>query len=168
MRLDDLLKEYGETLTAPVADFSAILADSRRRRRQRWMVGLVGLAAAACACWMLLAPRAPRRVEEQNIAPIAAASTPVAAKTVPAAGRRPARARRPIAREETDFVALAETSMLPKPQTYQVVRVSVSGERLFALGVLRPNQSIQPRMVADVLLGDDGIARAVRVMANEY
>lgn len=66
------------------------------------------------------------------------------------------------------FVAIAETRMLQQPQIYQVLRVSVSGQRLMALGVLRPNQVMRSTMMADVLLGDDGMARAIRVVGNEY
>ncbi len=67
----------------------------------------------------------------------------------------------------TGFVALAETRMLPEPRLLQLLRINVSGERLAALGVLAPNQAVSPRMTAEVLLGDDGMARAVRVVANE-
>jgi hypothetical protein len=168
MKLDDLLKEYGETLTAPVADFGAVLAESRRRRNRKWMAGVVGLAAAACLVWMLRMPKAAPVVAVASARP--APVVEVAKLSTPGviAVSRPVMRRAAPVREELRFVEIASTSLLPQPQNYRIVRVSVNGERLMALGVLRPNQTIQPQMLADVLIGDDGIARAVRVMAKEY
>ena len=168
MKLDDLLKEYGETLTAPVADFGAVLAESRRRRNRKWMAGVVGLAAAACLVWMLWVPKATPRVAVSSARPVPLVETAKIATPVVAAQSRPVRRRVAPLREEIRFIEIAATSLLPQPQNYRIVRVSVNGERLMALGVLRPNQTIQPQMLADVLIGDDGIARAVRVMANEF
>ena len=167
MKLDGLLKEYGETLTTPIPDFAALMAAARRRKQRAWIGGLAGLAAAACLAWMLWLPK----VEEVRV-PVEGASAPVMA-SVPAAivvapKLRAVRRATPPVREETGFVAIAETRMLPQPQTYQVLRVSVSGQRLMALGVLRPNQVMSPTMTADVLMGDDGMARAVRVVGNDY
>jgi hypothetical protein len=170
MKLDGLLKEYGETLTAPIPDFAALMAESRRRKQRVWVGALAGLAAAACMAWMLWMPKT-----EAVRAPVEIETTPVVA-SVPAPALAPVLAPKlravkrtaPVVREESDFVAIAETRMLPQPQSYQVLRVSVSGQRLMALGVLRPNQLMRPTMTADVLLGDDGMARAVRVVGNEY
>lgn len=171
MKLDGLLKEYGETLTVPIPDFPALMAEARRRKQRAWIGSLAGLAAAACVAWMLWLPK----VEEVRV-PVAVATAPVMA-SVPSGivaldvivpKLRAVRRVAPPVREETGFVAIAETRMLPQPQSYQVLRVSVSGQRLMALGVLRPNQVMSPMMTADVLMGDDGMARAVRVVGNEY
>ncbi len=166
MKLDGLLKEYGETLTTPIPDFAALVAEARRRKQRTWIRTLSGLAAAACLAWVIWIPK-PAAVKVRK----APAIEPVAAsRPVEVAALKPRRVRRlpsPV-REETGFVAIAETRMLPQPQAYQVLRVSVSGQRLMALGVLRPNQVVYPTMMADVLMGDDGMARAVRVVENEY
>lgn len=168
MKLDDLLKEYGETLTAPVADFGALLEESRRRRNRKWIARAAGLAVAACLAWMLWAPKVASPVDVVSVERMPTVVAEPVATPATTAVSRPVVRRVVPRREEVRFIAIAETSMLPQPQNFQVVRVSVSGERLLALGVLRPNQMIQARMVADVLMGDDGIARAVRVVANEY
>ncbi len=170
MKLDGLLKEYGETLTAPIPDFAALMAESKWRKQRAWIGSLAGLAAAASVAWILLMPKA-----EAVRVPVVAVGAPVMASApavvinpvAPPRLRTVRRAASPV-REESGFVAIAETRMLPQPQTYQVLRVSVSGQRLMALGVLRPNQVMLPIMIADVLLGDDGLARAVRVVGNEY
>ena len=78
MKLDGLLKEYGETLTAPIADFGALMAESRRRKQRVWIGSLTGLAAAACVAWMIWMPKT-----EVVRAPIEIATTPVVA-SVPA------------------------------------------------------------------------------------
>ena len=169
MKLDGLLKEYGETLTAPIPDFAALMAESRRRKRRVWIASLSGLAAAACAAWMLWTPKVEHVQKPVEVAPAVAATAPVEV-AVPVVARkfRPVKKSAPVMREEARFVSIAESQMLPQPQAYQVLRVSVSGQRLMALGVLRPNQVVRPMMTADVLLGDDGMARAVRVLGNEY
>jgi hypothetical protein len=166
MKLDGLLKEYGETLTAPIPDFAALVVEARRRRQRAWMASFAVLAAAACLAWMFWMPKAePVRVPAEAVAAPLVATVPVEVVTPKLRTVR----RKPVPpREEAGFIAIAETRMLPQPQTYQVLRVSVSGQRLMALGVLRPNQLVQPTMMADVLMGDDGMARAVRVLANEY
>lgn len=168
MKLDELLKEYGETLTAPVADFGALLAESRRRRNRKWMAGVVGLAAAACLVWMLRVPKAAPAVADSSARPAPLVETAKIATPVVAAVSRPVLRRAVPVREEVRFIEIAATSLLPQPQHFQIVRVSVSGERLMALGVLQPNQRMRSRMVADVLMGEDGIARAVRVLSNEF
>jgi hypothetical protein len=166
MKLDGLLKEYGETLTAPIPDFAALMTVARRRRQRAWMASFAGLAAAACLAWMLWMPK----VEAVRV-PVEAVAAPLVARApveVVTPKLRNVRRKPAPAREEAGFIAIAEMRMLPQPQTYQVLRVSVSGQRLMALGVLRPNQLMRPTMMADVLMGDDGIARAVRVVGNEY
>ncbi len=167
MKLDGLVKEYGETLTAPIPDFAAVLAESRRRKQRRWIGSLTGMAAAASVAWILWLPK-PAEVKVTVAPVVASLPLELAAPAVVAPKLRAVhRAAVPV-REETGFVAIAEMRMLPQPQTYQVLRVSVSGQRLMALGVLQPNQVMRPTMMADVLLGDDGMARAIRVVGNEY
>ncbi len=169
MKLDGLLKEYGETLTTPIPDFAALLAESKRRKRRVWVGSLSALAAAACVAWMLWLPKVEHVQVPLAVAPAIVASAPAeVAAPVVARNLRPAKKSAPPVREEFGFVSIAESGMLPQPQGYQVLRVSVSGQRLMALGVLRPNQVMRPTMTADVLLGDDGMARAVRVLGSEY
>ena len=176
MKLDGLLKEYRESLpVAPALDFEALKKREQRKSNSWWVLGL---AAAACLAMIWMWPQAvkrelPVRVVVKNEAPVQVAITapvPVAKRAVHVArpGRRsvPQRLKSQVEVED-GFVALGASSMLPRPDTFQVLRVSVSGPRLAALGVLRPDQPVSNTMTADVLLGDDGMARAIRVVANE-
>lgn len=166
MKLQELLEEYRQSLPVNGApSFEALL--QREKRRKAWRISIgAALAAAACLAGVLFWPR-PVPVPQE--APVAIAIQPLeAAQPTPPA---PVRRTRPKRARGLDavagFVAIAETSMLPQPATFQVLRVSVSGQRLAALGVLRPDQLVRAEMTADVLLGDDGMARAIRVVANE-
>jgi hypothetical protein len=171
MKLQELLEEYRDSLpSAEAPAFEALLR--QEKKRQGWRIWLsAGLAAAACLVAVLAWPAREQTVPvglpqiAEAPAPVEVARVEAAAPVVKRAGKRRARAK--ATEELAGFVAIAETSMLPQPTMFQVLRVSVSGPRLAALGVLRPNQMVSPTMTADVLLGDDGMARAIRVVANE-
>jgi hypothetical protein len=62
------------------------------------------------------------------------------------------------------FVALTEYTTLPAPDTVHLVRVNISGQRLLTLGVLNAGSPIPDRLLADVLVGNDGMPRAIRVL----
>ncbi|MEJ1935179.1 hypothetical protein WDZ92_33710, partial [Nostoc sp. NIES-2111] len=69
--------------------------------------------------------------------------------------------------ERATFVALAEMDMLPEPRVYQVVRVSVDEARLVGLGLREARLASGRQVAAQVLLGEDGIARAIRVLGED-
>jgi len=171
VKLDGLLKEYRDSLpVAPPMDFEA-LSKQHGWKSQGWW--LAGLAAAAMLAMVWMWPQAAKPPIVRDIAavmPEAVAETPreaLAANAPPIFARRAkSSARRPLEDVE-GFVAIGEPGMLPQPAMFQVLRVSVSGPRLAALGVLRADQPVSNTMTADVLLGDDGMARAIRVVANE-
>jgi hypothetical protein len=166
MKLNDLMSEYRESLGTPVApDFDALLRQQRRKTGRTWLVAMSAVAAAIAAVVFWPRPEVVRPVPPSE--PSVAVVRHVPEVTAPVARRRAAAPRRLVRDEMAGFVAIAETSMLPRPQMLQVLRVNVSGNRLAALGVLRPDQTMRPSMMADVLLGDDGMARAIRVVANE-
>jgi len=129
----------------------------------------LAVAAAAAIAVVLLRPSPKVVAVVPPVTPaVEAVATIKAEVEVPRPVVRRALAPRRVVRNDvTGFVAIAETSMLPEPRMLQVLRMNVSGNRLAALGVLRPDQMMRPNMMADVLLGDDGMARAVRVVANE-
>lgn len=176
MKLHELLKEYGESMPATeMPSFEDLCRREKQRHARRWMA-LAGLAAAAClVAAIVLRPEAqPAR----QLATLPASQAPAPVLVTRSEPEQPLRATdgvrrktvsRPVVRvrEETGFVALAGSSMLPEPAMFQVLRVSISGTRLAALGVVRPDQLVSSTMTADVLVGDDGMARAVRVVANE-
>ncbi len=172
MKLDSLLKEYRDQISpAPVVDFEALLNQDAASTRQRKVMTFVGLAIAASLAGFLFFP-ATSATPSTPIAQLAANvgtlyDPPKVVTPAPLRERRLPKRRVQQREMLTGFVALAETRMLPEPRLLQLLRVNVSGDRLAALGVLAPNQAVSPRMTAEVLVGDDGMARAVRVVANE-
>lgn len=172
MKLDSLLKEYRDQLSpAPVVDFEDLIQRDAARKSQIKLMAFVGLALAASIAGFLLFPGATVAPTNPGAAVAANVGTlydpPEVVAPVPAPERRFPKRKAQQREMLTGFVALAETRMLPEPRLLQLLRVNVSGERLAALGVLAPNQAVSPRMTAEVLVGDDGMARAVRVVANE-
>jgi hypothetical protein len=170
MKLDDLLNQYREELDETAAPELGHLFEEPVRpaatRYSRWFA-LAGLAAAsvALAIWLRPAPA--------SIPPPLARAVPTKPIEVPLIAAPPARlATRRAPRPEPQiqiapFVAIAETEMLPEPRLYQVVRVSVDEERLVGLGLRDARLRPGTKVAAQVLLGDDGIARAIRVLGEE-
>ncbi len=64
----------------------------------------------------------------------------------------------------TDFIAL---SFLPATESGQVVRVKVPRSMLVSLGVTTRVEKNSELVNAEIILGDDGAARAIRFLANE-
>lgn len=177
MKLNDLLNAYRAELDAaqpPKLDhlFEEPVAVARRSRAPWYAFG--GLAAAA-ALALVYWPKAPDAVivpapvlEQARIA-----SVPEAEPRLVEAVHAPERARKPIQTsrrpqvERTTFIALAEMDMLPEPRVYQVVRVSVDEARLVGLGLSDARPARGRKIAAQVLLGEDGIARAIRVLGEE-
>ena len=183
MKLDDLLAEYSATLRPPGDPCGLPPLEELTRQAQRSGRGWWWASGAAAALVLVLA--APRAAREQPRMSGPAAQPPLhelarsaspAARPAPAVSLRPAsvrlKRRRPtLPAEPPDqpFVPLIENSMLPAPALFQLVRVSVRPERLAELGIAwRRGGSTSAGLVdAEVLLGDDGIARAVRVPGAE-
>jgi hypothetical protein len=171
MKLDELLGEYRESLprAMPVA-FDEVLRRRRHQRQMQW--GAIGAALALAASlvlvlWRPAAPvvpplEQPRAMATSNeVLPAPAEHAQESPRLAPQ--RAPSRPRILMG----GFVALASNHLLPEPELYQILRVSVSGPRLAALGVVKPQQVLSETMTADVLLGDDGLARAIRVVGAE-
>ena len=186
MKLDDLLAEYGAALSSAESEglppFEELQAKRRRPVRVCPPVRVWWLAAAAAglALWLVSPrPERPPMVKSARAQPELVRVQPeVALRPLAAPALRPPRRRgltskvtaapRPAPRRESAFVALAENSMLPKPAFVQMVRVGVRPERLAELGVAWRGQAAPDGLVgAEVLLGDDGIARALRVLNQE-
>jgi hypothetical protein len=115
-----------------------------RRHRRQWAVAALSLAAALAMAFVLL-PR-PAVVQPPPPAPPAAraAAAPVALPPRPAARRHPA-ARRPALRE--DFLRLDDEPI----ETGVLVRVSAENGDV----------------LADLIVGPDGRAHAIRVVSSQ-
>jgi hypothetical protein len=91
----------------------------------------------------------------------AAASTPV---TAPAktSRRRPA----PVHRQSVDFVPLLPMTPGELSGSFQIVRVQMPRAALGALAGTTDMRRVKDPVMADVLLGEDGMARAIRVSTD--
>ena len=168
MNVDDLLHEYSESLrSVPALDFDVLLHKAAQRRRQRLTVACVVMAAAACFAAYAVFPRAesPRR-QPAPVAAVKSVAPPLVALTLPPKAKHPRRRPSVIMPGPviwSNFVPLAETDMLPNPGTIQLLSISVSRDRLSSLGVIPVSTGEDFEITAQVLLGDDGMARAIRV-----
>lgn len=185
-RLAGLLREYSESLRAqapsPAVEASLLEALEQapappvRSKRWGWIAAAAVAAAALFAFVTFRTPVAVRPVVEPKPAPVVAvappvvASPPVAAKPIPKP--RPAFRNSPPAPREvvSEFVALAENEFLPMPRQAQVLRVSVPRATLTSLGfpVVGEDAVREDRVTADVLMDEDGVARAVRFVKTVY
>jgi hypothetical protein len=120
----------------------------RRKKRRRnlvtWTPWLGVAAAASIALFVWI------RSESQKPAP----APEVAVHAVA-----------PVAEEETDgFYPLPEAEALPAVENAMVVRVQLPVSSLQLMGVPVNEESADLSVQADLLLGQDGLARAVRLV----
>lgn len=173
MKLDDLLGRYREELEgAQAPNLEHLFAPTQEVRgggRRAWY-GWAGLAVAAGLVLMVFL--GPRGAEEKKPVVAAVKAEVVAPEVVVAQPERTVVAKRSVVArkpevERATFVALAEMDMLPEPRVYQVVRVSVDEARLVGLGLREARLASGRQVAAQVLLGEDGIARAIRVLGED-
>jgi hypothetical protein len=148
----------------------------RRRRRAAWLVSLATCAVLAVV--LLLARRSPAPSQTATILPPAQAQSAPATATAPpaqaVAQSKPTsklRARRRVAGARVaataDFVALPSfDSALPISQS-QIVRVEMPASDLQLVGFPVDGDLMQRRIVADVLVGHDGVPLAVRLVRTD-
>lgn len=185
-KLAGLLREYAEELRAasPPADLEARLmaaveprpAARPRRLAMGWVIGAVAAAAAVAGVFWLPAPKKTAEPVQtaRTVAPVP--KPPVVlevSKPVRVASAKP----RPILRNSprvaremvSEFVPLAENEYLPAPRQAQVYRVSVPRATLASLGFpVQEEGNTDSRLTADVLMDQDGLARAVRLVKTVY
>lgn len=175
MRIQDLLDEYKASLPgAPLGDFDVLLAAETARRRQRRIVLPIFFAAAAALCIVLALPRplAPVQVvpapAPAPLPSLAVATTPELPRPIRKSQSRPKRIPAELPEiEYRQFIPLAQSRLLPQSDVMQVLRVSVSSDRLAALGIATSSAydaEGNNQVAAELLLGDDGLVRAVRVL----
>lgn len=140
-------------------------------RRWRWAAAL--LLVAGLIGWALLGRpsiQPPQQARHETPKPAATPSLPAPAP--PALEPKPERARqasRPRVRREaqaveavTAFYPLREGEDLTALETMQLVRVELPGSALSAIGWSDALETGPARVKADVVLGSDGLARAIR------
>ena len=156
---------------ALLAAFDA--ARSRRPRRRAWIVYSAAAAAVAIAAVALttlskhelnrVTTTAGISVTQPRIAPtqvVAAAATDHPAKAVPVRrASRPATVR--ASRTAPQFISWPGASELPAFESGELMRVDLPASMAVSLGLVRATRSAVVQ--ADVLFGQDGFARAVRL-----
>jgi len=143
---------------------------SRRRRGRRWAAILATAAALAIAAlWWTNRPAQPavsavppvsRVPEEDQSRPVPAAQAKVA-RTPRKATRKVPAGRQPVPHEVvTDFFAL----MNPAPSfgRGQMLRVQLPAAAMQTVGLPVPEERLGDLVQADVLVGEEGMPRAIR------
>jgi hypothetical protein len=185
------MKRLHEALTAlaketsgdpPAALRDAVMAEFQRVRRRRPVVKWIGLAAAAAVVLALLMTprRGPKKVvlAVQPPAPKIAVPTAEAALPTPVKRGRAVKARTrakpgpggtpPPAADSaevaTDFFAIPFTEPLRPEERADVFRIEMPRANMAAFGLPVAGGRLDTRVTADVLIGEDGVMRAIRLV----
>jgi len=153
---------------APTHVEEFLVAELRRRSRARrakiwWSISAAAIAAGiAVLIWMRPAPPKSSPVVARVSVPELSQS--VAPRLLPAVQKsraiRSVRAR--PAKATLSFYPLPSASELPPAENAMVVRVQLPMSSLRLMGLLVSEESSAERIEADVLVGQDGLARGVR------
>jgi hypothetical protein len=144
-----------------------------RHRPQKWnfgtTLGAIGLAAAAVVVALLMRPT-PTLPEPRPPAPPAAFNTPIEV-VKPEPAPRPAKRVARIAPKQqprevvTEFFPLMD---VPPPfERGQLLRVVVPAATMRTVGLPVNPDRMSERVQADVLVGEEGMARAIRFVSYE-
>jgi hypothetical protein len=176
------LAAYDRGREAPAEVEARVLAAYRRSRRRR-LAGRSAavILAAAMAGFVLLGPGSVERRNSQPAPPeaVRADGNPQAAETAaalparvadepPAPRRVAARPVQPAAPREvvTDFFPLMD--VMPPMERAEIWRVTVPASMLRMVGLPVSPERWSERIPADVLVGEEGMARAIRFVRYEY
>ncbi|HZS07260.1 MAG TPA: hypothetical protein VFD58_20655 [Blastocatellia bacterium] len=168
----------------------AIMPPAVRRRGMQWRPGLARAAAAAIlvilvsVTWLKLTSREQK--QEVKLPPVkpaspapqkrAAAPNDTASVTKQTPIREPAQTRHsktrrgvrqvtaPANEVASQFYPLVEEGELVPLESGQVIRVEVPASTLISLGLPITAEDVSRPVQADLLLGQDGLARAIRFL----
>lgn len=122
---------------------------SAHKRRIAWFTAGIGAAAAALLV-MLAIPHHSRF--PANASPAASIASPADLSSVPADTA------------DAGFYPLPEAEGLPPVEDATVIRVQMPASSLQLMGVALDEEAPTDPVQADILLGQDGLARAVRLV----
>jgi hypothetical protein len=175
------LAERTADVSAPPSIEQAILAELdtvNAHARRRWIYAGVGAALAASlamAWWLGSAPASKKMEAHVTPAPPAAvlqASAPEPMEITPAAApvkrgvkRAAKRGVKPAPKPEAPFIAIPYTLPLDPRERVDVVRMDMPVAALIAAGLPVGSADPASHVRTDVLVGQDGRARAVRLVA---
>ena len=155
----------------------------KRTRRYAWIAGAIAASLAVAAAVRLSKPQVVNAPEPRVVAqaPTPAQVVPeVRNEPKPAAPRRARRvppvrrqspvvtASAPMRREvTTDFFAIPYAPALTQVDRGQLIRVNVPATSMRSFGLPVSEDRLFDRVQADVLMGEDGIARAIRFVRQQ-
>jgi hypothetical protein len=175
------LREASQSACAPERVEESLRRAFGARQRKRspkylWMAAGAMAASLMIAAAVRLSQPSPTKAPDPAVAAGPPASevrsqvkpeTTVTGAAVPVRRARRSPPRRPAAvrsdREvATDFFSIPYTPALTQADRGQVIRVRVPAESMRSFGLPVNEERMFERVHADVLLGEDGIARAIR------
>jgi hypothetical protein len=167
-----VLAAEAATFSAPASVEQALLREltnvQRLRARRRVVYGVASgaiAAALAFAAWIAYRP-APQPPVVVTAPVVAHVPEHVAAAAEPAVARHRSRAVRPAPVSQEPFIAIPYTLPLEPYERADVMRMDVPVAALIAVGL--PMNMADPAALAraDVLVGQDGRARAIRLVTS--
>lgn len=186
-KLTEWLADYRDSLddlSTPSVVGLRLRAEVRSRRRipvAPWILASGAAAVLLLGIWIgrtrptaqvqVLTPELAQH-DVASPAPVGVAEVPTMVALPRAVERLPsARARRAVRPPQAMpdavapvFVMLPGSDLMPPAQDLQVLRVRIPRTRIQALGWPVNVDRLDERVLADVLVGNDGVARAVRLV----
>lgn len=175
------LAEHDRAEEAPAFIEARVLAEFRARKRRSWMpwAGLMATAAALMAAilWMpqpgerqLPVAQEPFRppIEDVVITAPDLPVQPVPSNPVPPTRRVPARAAVAAPQPQevvTQFFPLMD--VMPPLERGEIYRVTVPASTMRVVGIPVSRELWNQRVEAEVLVGEEGLARAIRFVGYE-
>jgi hypothetical protein len=161
--MNDLLRELAETdqeLEAPLAVEMRLRAAFRRRYARRTWPYFAAAAAAGLALTLFVRPKPPETME------ISVAAPPVV--NVPVASPVPGKIVHLKQPKEvtTEFYSLMDAP--PPFDRGELLRVSLPASAMRSVGLPVREDRLDEMVQADVLVGEEGLARAIRFVRFEY
>jgi hypothetical protein len=171
-RLDELeakLREEARDWSASPDLEAALLAEFPRKAPVpiRRVLGSAAILAIAATMLIVLWPK-PKPAQQAKPAPVMAhvAAPAPAAPAAPVADirRRPHRRALPAA-SEGEFIRIPYTAALEPYERADIVRVELPVAALMATGLRIQTADASAKAQADLIVGEDGMARAIRLIS---
>jgi hypothetical protein len=161
------LAEQDREREAPDEVETRVIAAFRRNRggKKRKMLALAGLAAAAAITLFFARPQEhPKPVAPLPV--VAAVAPPAPVEVVGPPEPKPVRKVRQQPREiVTQFFPLLDVA--PPFERGELLRVTVPASTMRRVGLPVNEDRLDERVYADVLVGEEGLARAIRFVSFE-
>ena len=178
-RLTEWLADYRDSLdpvATPLRVEARLRTEMRRRRRipvAPWLLALSAAAVLLLGIWIgrsrpsLVSPdvksaRIPAEAPVTELVPAVELAVPT--RRLPVIRRRLMPAPVDTSRPMAVFVMLPGTDLMPPAQDLQVLRVRIPRTRMQALGWPVNVDRLEERVLADIVVGEDGVARAIRLV----